>query len=90
MVMREIIWRRQCERGLERMIQRGKDREKFLDIVELLRSDGRVLTKHHAHKLSGEYAGFWECHIESDWLLIYDITDEAVLLVRTGTHTDLF
>lgn len=44
----------------------------------------------HQHKLSGEWSGFWECHIESDWLLIYDVTDEAVLLAGTGSHADLF
>jgi mRNA interferase YafQ len=41
--------------------------------------------------LSGEWRGFWECHIEPDWLLIYDLNDPAVLaLHRTGTHSDLF
>lgn len=44
----------------------------------------------HPHKLSGEYAGLWECHIESNWLLIYVITDEGVFLARTGTHENLF
>ena len=40
--------------------------------------------------LSAEWSGFWECHIEPDWLLIYIVTDEEVLLIRTGTHDDLF
>src|SRR5271166_3662648 len=43
-----------------------------------------------AHKLSGEWKGLWECHIEPDWLLIYDITSAEVLLIRTGAHSDLF
>ena len=42
------------------------------------------------HKLKGEYQGLWECHIEPDWLLIYDIDSEYLHLLRTGSHTDLF
>jgi mRNA interferase YafQ len=44
----------------------------------------------HPHKLSGEWEGFWECHIQSDWLLIYAVTETHLHLARTGTHADLF
>ncbi len=47
--------------------------------------DGSDLTS-----LSGEWGGVWECHLEPDWLLIYDVSDEEVLLIRTGTHADFF
>ena len=42
--------------------------------------------------LSGNWVGHWECHIHSDWLLIYKLTDEVMVLtlVCTGTHSDLF
>lgn len=43
-----------------------------------------------AHQLSGEWKGVWECHIEPDWLLIYSVTPNEVVLIRTGTHSDLF
>ncbi|MDP2630998.1 MAG: type II toxin-antitoxin system YafQ family toxin [Candidatus Uhrbacteria bacterium] len=72
------------------MIQRGKDRKKLLDVARLLVNDGSLSTEYRPHKLHGEYAGLWECHIESDWLLIYDVTEEKVFLARTGTHADLF
>lgn len=72
------------------MIERGKNREEFLGVVGLLRRDGRVPIQHRPHKLQGKWIGFWECHIESNWLLIYSVTDKEVLLVRTGTHADLF
>ena len=88
--MRYVILKARCKRDLERAVQRDKDREKFLDIARLLSREGRVPIHRRPHKLSGEYAGLWECHIESDWLLIYDISDEEVVLVRTGSHTDLF
>jgi mRNA interferase YafQ len=42
------------------------------------------------HKLKGNYADCWECHIEPDWLLIYLIKNPQIIFVRTGTHSDLF
>jgi len=42
------------------------------------------------HKLTGDWQGFRECHIESDWLLIYRVEGDAITFVRTGTHADLF
>jgi mRNA interferase YafQ len=42
------------------------------------------------HKLTGNYKGHRECHIEPDWLLIYRETEEEIVYVRTGTHSDLF
>ena len=40
--------------------------------------------------LSGAYLGLWECHVEPDWLLVYDVSEELVELAATGTHADLF
>jgi len=88
--MRHTIWKTRCERDLKRMIRRGKDREKFLDVARLIANDGYLVQEYRPHKLSGKYAGCWECHIESDWLLIYGVTEKKVLLARTGTHADLF
>jgi mRNA interferase YafQ len=45
---------------------------------------------YHPHRLSREWSGVWECHIEPDWLLIYAVTDREVILIRTGSHRDLF
>lgn len=47
-------------------------------------------SKHRNHKLSGNYKGHWECHIEPDWLLIYRLTSTEVIFERTGSHSDLF
>ena len=88
--MRRVILEKLCDRDLKRMVQRGKDREKFLDVAFILKSEGRLSIKHRPHKLSGKYEGLWECHIEPDWLLIYKVTEKEVFLARTGTHADLF
>ena len=59
-------------------------------IVEKLAMDIGLDQSNRPHKLVGNYVGKWECHIEPDWLLIYEILDDVVILYRTGTHTDLF
>jgi len=72
------------------MLRRGSERTKLEAIVNLLRHSRVLPQSAQAHKLQGEWDGFWECHIESNWLLIYDVTEDTVLLARTGTHADLF
>jgi len=56
----------------------------------MLAVDGELPAGYRAHKLSGEWKGVWECHIEPDWLLIYEVTANELVLIRTGTHRDLF
>jgi len=58
--------------------------------LNCLQEDGELPTAYRAHKLSSEWKGLWECHIEPDWLLIDQVTANEVLLIRTGSHRDLF
>ncbi len=88
--MREIIRRNRYDRDVKRIVKRGKSIEKLLRTIRLLAQGTELPETARPHKLSGEYAGLWECHVESDWLLIYNSTDTAVILARTGTHADLF
>jgi len=59
-------------------------------MVSLLQLGIELPENAYLHKLSGRYAGLWECHIANDWLLVFDLTDKEVLLARTGSHADLF
>ncbi|MDO8481459.1 MAG: type II toxin-antitoxin system YafQ family toxin [bacterium] len=77
-------------RDLKRLSKRGWDIEKLQRVIILLQRGDLLPSTARPHKLSGEYAGLWECHVESDWLLIYDVTEKEVFLVRTGKHIDLF
>ncbi len=88
--MRRRITRPQFDRDVRRIKRRGKDIEKLIAAVSLLERVGRLSLGFRPHKLSGEYEGCWECHLEHDWLLIYEIKDEEVSLIRTGSHADLF
>jgi mRNA interferase YafQ len=61
-------------------------------VIELLESSGKLPIHYKAHLLSGNYKGYWECHIKPDWLLIWhqNENEKVIELVRTGTHADLF
>jgi mRNA interferase YafQ len=72
--------------------KRGKDIDLLLKVIEML-ADGKVLPeKFKDHQLAGGYNGYRECHIQPDWLLIYKIKEDELILTltRTGTHSDLF
>ncbi len=88
--MRSLDTSNKFEKDLARLKKRGKKLEKLEDIVRKLRLDESLEHRHRPHILSGDWDGFWELHIEPDWILIYDIDDENIYLVRTGTHSDLF
>ena len=89
--MRTIHPTNAFKRDLKRMKKRGKTRDELEEIVQLLAEDEPLPVRCRPHKLSGQWSGYWECHIEPDWLLVYDLDDPEVLtLVATGTHADLF
>ncbi|MCK5720571.1 MAG: type II toxin-antitoxin system YafQ family toxin [Thiomargarita sp.] len=78
------------EKNLKKMFKRGKNKEKLRAVVELLITQQSLSIKYKDHFLIGNWQGFRECHIEPDWLLIYRIIDNELILTDTGTHTDLF
>ena len=88
--MRRVTQRKQFRDDLKRQKRRGKNIEELIFVVELLAEVGKLPEAYRPHKLSGEWKGVWECHVEPDWLLIYDVTSAEVLLIRTRTHSDLF
>jgi mRNA interferase YafQ len=88
--MRRIAQRKQFRADLKRQKRRGKEINDLIAVVELLADEGTLPTVYRPHRLSGEWSGVWECHVEPDWLLIYTVTAHEVLLIRTGTHDDLF
>jgi mRNA interferase YafQ len=77
-------------KDVKRVQRRGLDLAKLQSVLELLQAEQQLPERCRPHKLSGQYQGVWECHIEPDWLLIYDYTATELQLIRTGTHADLF
>ncbi len=84
------VYTRQFEKDLKRCQRRGKNLEKFKILVRSLLSGEALDPIHRDHKLIGNYAGRRDCHIESDWLLIYEIEGQQLIFERMGTHSDLF
>jgi mRNA interferase YafQ len=74
------------------MVKRGADVSLFDEVVQLLVEQKPLPEKYNDHALTGNWAGHRDCHILPDWLLIYRIDDESLILTatRTGTHSDLF
>ncbi|MDD9335551.1 MULTISPECIES: type II toxin-antitoxin system YafQ family toxin [unclassified Candidatus Tisiphia] len=88
--MKQIIQVTVFKRDLKRIVKRNKDLKKLYKVVEILVQGIPLPSKYRSHKLIGNYGSKYECHIEPDWLLIYEITDDLVILHRSGTHVDLF
>ena len=80
------------QKDLKRIKKRGLDISLLTDILKKLAAGDPLPEKNRDHQLSGDYAGCRECHITSDWLLIYEVVEETLILylTRTGTHSDLF
>jgi mRNA interferase YafQ len=74
------------------MEKRGKDISKLIAVLDLLASQTPMPEKYQDHRLKGEMRGYRECHIEPDWLLVYQIFKDRLMLYAsgTGTHSDLF
>lgn len=80
----------QFKRDLKKQTKRGKDLQKLKEVVELLVSSEPLPPKNRDHSLTGNWIGWRDCHLEADWLLIYKILPDELVLGRTGTHSDLF
>ena len=72
--------------------KQGKDLDKLFEVINILANEEKLGTKFKDHDLSGNYKGTRECHIEPDWLLIYEIDNNVLILMlyRLGTHSELF
>jgi mRNA interferase YafQ len=88
--MRTVYTANQFKKDFKLAERRGKDMQKMQAIVDLIAAETALPVRCRPHKLSGQYEDQWECHIESDWLLIWDIRENEVWLNRLGTHSDLF
>ncbi len=88
--MRRISITAQFKRDTKRIKKSGKDVGKLKEIIEKLVEGGNLDKKYSDHNLTGNYRHARECHIEPDWLLIYKLTKEEVILIRTGSHSELF
>jgi len=90
--MLDLVMTTQFRKDLKRINKRGKDLSLLKDVLQTLREEQALEEKYRDHALTGNYIGFRECHIQPDWLLVYAISKEELILTasRTGSHSDLF
>ena len=88
--MRLIRYTSQYKKDFRRLKKSNKDINKLNGIIALLLDEEPLYIHCRDHALIGNWAGYRECHIESDWLLIYSINEVELVLVRTGSHSELF
>jgi mRNA interferase YafQ len=88
--MKTIRRTSQLKRDVRRMLRQGREVEKLKRVLEALGKGEPLAAKHRDHVLVGQYKGTRECHIEPDWLLIYELGEAEIVLIRTGSHSDLF
>lgn len=88
----EVQFTNQFKRDLKLAKKQNKDLDKLFDVIDILANGGTLDEKYRDHDLSGNYKGPRECHIEPDWLLIYEIREDVLVLMlyRLGTHAELF
>lgn len=89
---REIVWTTQFKKDYRMAMKRHMDMDLLDNIIRALSKGEALGEKNKDHALTGRWMGHRECHIQSDWLLVYRIEDDVLVLtlVRTGTHSDLF
>jgi len=88
--MRTIERSAKFKKDVKRAQKRGKQFGDFKRVINQLALGRPLAEKYRDHALVGGYKGSCECHIEPDWLLIYELTEDELVLVRTGSHADLF
>jgi len=87
-----IVYTNRMKKDAKLMQKRGKNMKKLVNVLDLLASGKTLPSKYKDHQLTGNLSDFRECHIEPDWLLIYQIFENELILsaTATGSHSDLF
>ena len=88
----ELLSTGRFKKDLKTIMKRGYNIQLLQDVVDLLVAGIPLPEKNKDHVLTGNWNGHRECHIAPDWLLIYKIDNDVLILTltRTGTHSDLF
>ena len=88
--MLNVVFKNRFKKDLKKLKSSNRDEDELLAVIAVLANEQPLAEKFRDHNLIGNYAGCRECHIRPDWLLIYLITESDLLLVRTGSHNELF
>lgn len=92
MMKYEVVTTTQFKKDYKRAMRRRRKIKLLDDLIAKLACGEALPEKNKDHALSGNWSGYRECHIQPDWLLVYRIEDNVLVLTlsRTGTHSDIF
>lgn len=87
-----LVYTNEFKRNVKKCAKRGYDLIILQKVITILQNEGSLPKEYKAHKLSGNYKGYWECHVMPDWLLLWKQNDNELILTlyKTGTHSDIF
>jgi len=88
--MLHIVRKSRFKKDFKKLLSSGKDLDKLASVIRALQALEALPECNRDHALTGNYIGHRECHISPDWLLIYQTTETELILVRTGSHSELF
>jgi len=88
--MLNIRDKRSFRKDYRKLRSSGKDLSKLAVVIDTLAAGEALAESYRDHSLIGNYLGCRECHVSPDWLLIYQTTETELILVRTGSHSELF
>lgn len=88
--MLNVVFKNRFKKDLKKLKSSNRDEDELIAVIADLANEEPLDEKFRDHNLIGNYAGCRECHIRPDWLLIYQTTETDLLLVRTGSHSELF
>lgn len=90
--MYKIVYTNRMKKDAKLMKKRGKDMGELVNVLSLLANGDPLPVQYKDHSLTGNLHDFRECHIEPDWLLMYQIYEDILILsaTATGSHADLF
>ena len=85
-----LIYTSQFKRDYKRIVSQGKEIQKLEIVIDLLLGSQKLEARYRDHPLIGKWENHRDCHLEPDWVLIYRLTEDSLILERTGSHSDLF
>lgn len=91
-MIKEIVYQTRFKKDLKKLKKSKKDLSPLKEVIIQLQYGKQLDEKYKNHPLQGEYKGYFDCHIENDWVLIYGYSKNQLQLicVRTGSHSEVF
>jgi len=88
--MLTLVRKSRFKKDFKKLLSSGRNPDELAAVIQILANEETLPESYRDHALIGDYAGCRECHIRPDWLLIYKVTQTELILVRTGSHSQLF